>query len=228
MSRYTTQVRWIVEQTMVDNGVTATEDNWHYAYKILGLDDYPIFDETYRETINNKIIRHYYTREICGETVGRWRMFMRDTMHLIMPYYNQLYESEIIAKGIEPLKDTVMQRTEHAWGTAENDGTTSSQGTTTTDNTNVYQDTPQNEMIPTDIKQLKYATNVTIDDGTETSNVSGQSQSSGKYDNMVQNDESGSKVSQSELLKQYRETFLNIDMQVVYDQELQDCFMTVW
>ena len=58
--------------------------------------------------------------------------------------------------------------------------------------------------------------------------MSGQSQSSGKYDNMVQNDESGSKVSQSELLKQYRETFLNIDMQVVNDQELQDCFMTVW
>ena len=216
MSRYTTEVRWIVEQTLADNGVDATEANWHYAYPVLGLDDYPIFDEAYRETLNNKIIRHYYTREIGMETVGRWRMFMRDTMHLIMPYYNQLYQSEIIAKEIDPLKDTVVDNTEHAWGTAENNGQS------TASNTSVFQDTPQNEMIPTDIKGMKYATNVSIDDGN------GTSESSGKYDNMVVKSEKGSKVSQSDLLQKYRETFLNIDMQVVNDKELQDCFITVW
>lgn len=90
MSKYTTQLRWIVEQTLNDAGKPLTEDSWPYVYKTLGLDDYPLFDETYRETLNNKIIRHYYTREIGAETVGRFRMFIRDAMHLIMPYYNQL------------------------------------------------------------------------------------------------------------------------------------------
>ena len=47
MSTYTTQLRYIVES----------------GYD-LGLKNYPIFDEGYREVLNNKIIEHYYFREI--------------------------------------------------------------------------------------------------------------------------------------------------------------------
>lgn len=224
MSRYTTQLRYILEQTIADNNVANTEENWKVAYKMLGLDDYPIFDESYRETLNNKIIRHYYTREICAETVARWRMFMRDTMFMIMPYYNQLYESEIVAENIDPLKDTVMSNTEHAYGTANNSGQSTSESTN--GNTSVFEDTPQDEMIPTDIEDMKFATNVTIDKGSDSSN--GSSSSSGSYNNMVEKSESGSKTSQSDLLLKYRDTFLNIDQMVINDKELQDCFMTVW
>ena len=152
MSKYTTQLRWIVEQTLNDAGKPLVEDSWPFAYKTLGLDDYPLFDEAYRETLNNKIIRHYYTREIGAETVGRFRMFVRDAMHLIMPYYNQLYESERLAKGMEPLGDRNLQHTEHAWGNASNKGENSSQSSA--NQQNVYQDTPQNEMMPTQIKNL--------------------------------------------------------------------------
>jgi hypothetical protein len=212
MSKYTTQLRWIVEQTLNDAGKPLTEDSWPYVYKTLGLDDYPLFDETYRETLNNKIIRHYYTREIGAETVGRFRMFIRDAMHLIMPYYNQLYESERLAKGMEPLGDRNLQHTEHAWGNASNKGENSSQSSA--NQQNVFQDTPQNEMIPTQIKNLQYAT--------------GTSSSSGEYDNMVERLEKGYSRPQSELLQLYRDTFLNIDNSIVHDVELAQCFMTIW
>lgn len=224
MSKYTTELRWIVEQTLDDAGADRIEDNWSLCYDALGLADYPLFDEAYRETLNNKIIRHYYTREIGAETAGRFRMFVRDAMHLIMPYYNQLYESEILAKGMEPLGDRNLKHTEHAWGNASNTGENTSQSSA--NQQNVYQDTPQNEMIPTQIKNLQYATNVTIDE--DSANASGTSSSSGEYDNMVERTETGYSRPQTELLQLYRDTFLNIDNSIVHDVELSHCFLTIW
>ena len=100
MSKYSLQLRWLVEQTLADAKLPNIEANWHAAYDKLGLADYPIFDETYRETLNNKIVRHYWAYEIGSETSGLFRWNLRDAMFMIMPYYNQLYLSEITAKGI--------------------------------------------------------------------------------------------------------------------------------
>lgn len=224
MSRYTTQLRWVVEQALDDIGAPHEESMWKRVYSEVGLADYPIFEEAHRKILNDKIIRHYYTREIGAETVARWRMFVRDAMHLIMPYYNQLYESELLALGMEPLGDRNLSHVEHAWGTAENMGS----GTTesSTDTQNVYQDTPSSQMIPDQVKSLEYATNATFD--TETASGKASNESTGSYDNMVQRDETGYSRPQSELLKLYRETFLNIDNDVVHDRELAQCFMTIW
>lgn len=216
MSKFTTQLRFIVEQKLKDQGAVVDEENWPLIYDAIGLADYPIFQEAYRQTLNDKIIRHYYTREICAETVGRWRMFVRDAMFLIMPYYNQMYQSQIIAEGMEPLGDRNIQRAEHAWGTAENTGTS------TANTQDVFSDTPQSEMIPDQIKAMKYATNVTLDES------SGNTSSSGSYDNMVEHRESGYVRPQAELLEIYRKTFLNIDRDIVEDVELRQCFMTIW
>ena len=216
MSKYTTELRFIVEQGLTSRMADNIEANWPLIYSDIGLNDYPIFDEGYRETLNGKIIRHYYTREIGAETVGRWRMFVRDAMFLIMPYYNQLYESEVIAKNMVPLGDRNIQRIEKASGTSSTDSTS------TSDTTDVFQDTPQNEMIPAQIKNLQYATNVTIDSGTGTGHADGT------YENSVTHNETGYIRPQSELLRLYRDTFLNIDNDIVHDLELAQCFMTIW
>ena len=62
----------------------------------LPLDEYPIFDENHRAILNDKIIAHYYFREIGQETPSRFAFNLRRKMNEIMPYYNQLYESELI------------------------------------------------------------------------------------------------------------------------------------
>lgn len=79
MSKYTTELRYLIEN--------------HFD---LGLQDYPIFDEAYRETLNKKIINHYYFREIGMETAELFKIYLNMTMNEIMPYYNQLYKSELI------------------------------------------------------------------------------------------------------------------------------------
>lgn len=224
MSRYSVELRWIVEQTLADEGLEQTEEKWSACYDVLGLSDYPIFDEAYRETLNNKIIRHYYTREIGAETVGRFRLFVRDAMHLVMPYYNQMYESELLRAGIDPLTDKGSKSRERSHGSATNEGENSASSSASAQN--VYQDTPQSEMVAEQIRNLNYATNVTLDDDSSTS--SGVSSSKGEYDNTVEREESGYSRPQAELLKIYRDTLVNIDRLVVEDVELSHCFMTIW
>ena len=69
----------------------------------IGLSDYPIFDEQYREFLNAKIIDHYYYREIGLETVDMFIHQLRTKMAEIMPYYNKWYQAEDMMSNIDPL-----------------------------------------------------------------------------------------------------------------------------
>lgn len=224
MSKYTVQLRWILEQTLTDKGLDMSEANWGSAYDKLGLADYPIFDEAYRETLNNKIVRHYFMYEIGAETAGLFRMFVRDAMFLIMPYYNQLYLSEITAKGIQPLIDHARTITETASGTASNTANTDSTSAST--GQDVFSDTPQSALNLENIKDGKYAT--TADFTNASTSDTGKSSSSGSYDNKLSRTETGHDKAESELLLIWRDTFVNIDRDVVEDKALRECFMTIW
>lgn len=96
MSQYTTQIRYICE---VESGLTESvgyndADNviGTAAPKIFGF-SYPIFDEDYKSILQNKILEHYYTREIAFESVGLFKLKLRTKMREIMPKYNNLYSS---------------------------------------------------------------------------------------------------------------------------------------
>ena len=99
MSKYTTEVRFICET------YAGLDESADYAGIQEVLDksrdkvfdfDYPIFDENYRNVLEDKILKHYYTREIGAETIGLWKLWLNTRMNEIMPYYNQLYSSELI------------------------------------------------------------------------------------------------------------------------------------
>ena len=79
VSKYTTELRYLIENNFD-----------------IGLKDYPIFDENYREPLNRKIINHYYFREIGFETAELFKRYLNNTMNEIMPYYNQLFKSELL------------------------------------------------------------------------------------------------------------------------------------
>lgn len=91
MSDYTTQLRWPIERRQHETH--SNPDDYSQCYAMLGLDKYPIFDESYRAQLNDKIIKHFYFREIGFETLAQFRWYMARTMNENMPYFNQLYES---------------------------------------------------------------------------------------------------------------------------------------
>lgn len=107
MSKYTTQVRFVCEQkagyteSVGFSGIdTVLEKSWDKIFTT----KCNFFDESYRSPLCKKILKHFYFREIGLETVGEWMYYMNTLLEEIMPFYNQLYESELLRYN--PLQDT--------------------------------------------------------------------------------------------------------------------------
>lgn len=236
MSKYTTQVRFICETSAKlteSSGFNNIEDildkSWNKIFS-----DFPIFDEQYRAELCKKILRHYYTREICCETVGRWKLFLNDKMKNIMPYYNQLYQSELL--NIQPLVSVDRSVTHN--GTGSETKTTKRNGTNTTNSStdgstntwSYYSDTPQGGINGLDTND--YLTNATHNVGSDTtiSRLNGETSDNetgnGTRKDMYVDKVLGFEGNQSEMLLKFRETFLNIDMMVI--DELKDLFFTLY
>lgn len=73
--------------------------------KIFG--NFPIFREDYREPLCKKILLHFYQEEIGMETDGDFILRLNVKMNEIMPYYNKLYESELL--DFDPFENVSMQ-----------------------------------------------------------------------------------------------------------------------
>ena len=113
MSKYTTEVRFICEHDAgLESSVgfsqvdTVLDRCWNQIFTT----NTTFFDESYRSVLCKKILKRYYTREIGCETVGLWKLWMNERLESIMPYYNQLYKSELIE--FNPMYDVDLA-TEH-------------------------------------------------------------------------------------------------------------------
>lgn len=99
MSKYTTQVRYICESF---SGLEESEGYRGINDVILGAipkifdADIKLYDEQYKTVLFTKILRHYYTREICEESVGLWLLRFNNRLHEIMPYYNEMYKTTLL------------------------------------------------------------------------------------------------------------------------------------
>jgi hypothetical protein len=171
MSKYTTELQNIL-QTDFD----------------LGMDTYPIFSSAYRDTLNNKIFNHYKFYEIGFETAERFKHYLNTTMNEIMPYYNKLYQSELLV--INPLlsferktdstKDIGSTTIKEVDNTANSTGDTNVlinntinqdtildttknlDSTNTVKNKDIHSDTPQSILQDTDIETNYFASDVNI------------------------------------------------------------------
>lgn len=109
MSVYTTQLRYVCEEAIgLKHSSANAYDVIREARPLVFNFPYPIFDVNYKQTLEEKIMAHYYMREIGAETVGLWKFYLQRKMNEIMPYYNQLYESALIE--FNPMEDTKLDR----------------------------------------------------------------------------------------------------------------------
>lgn len=134
MAKYTTEVRSICENKAglkeskgFSDVDTILADSWDKIFTT----HCTFFDENYRPVLCQKILKHYYTREIGMETVGLWMLFMNRKLEEIMPYYNQMYESELIE--FNPMYNMNLHKSRSIMGTES--GTESGTETGTKNNT---------------------------------------------------------------------------------------------
>lgn len=194
----------------------------------IALSDYPIFDEAHRPILNERIIDHYFYREIGFETIDIFVRMLRTRMREIMPYYNQLYSTEKMT--YDPFITTDM-KTSSAYTNRNNTRATSSNQGRNDSNTSsisraINSEMPQtrlagNENYATSAADSKSETKV---GGTSEASSSDSSESTGGGD--TTSFQSGFTGDRNQLLAGYRQNLLNLDMMVV--GELDSLFMRVW
>lgn len=279
MSKYTTEVRFICENKSglkISGGSGDVDSIIANSWNKIFTSKAPFFDEEYRSILCQKILKHYYLREICCETVGIWTLWMNTRLEEIMPYYNQLYESAKIEFNPMHNVDLTSKHDRNVEGTSKEDGTRTDNttgkrtltGNRDTDNTSVgtrnttnssdetkrdlYSDTPQgaitgleNENYLTNARKITDNVNGTGNEETNTTEKSDTDYSetedtTGKIDGVTSNTGKTNTTedyletiigkqgteSFSSLLNEFRETFLNIDMQVI--EEFNDLFFGLW
>lgn len=190
----------------------------------IGLDHYPIYDESYRATLNGKIVDHYLNREIGMETIPMFRLAMRRKMNEIMPVYNLLYKSTQIE--YDPLS-TVDLRTVSTGTVAsdtDNAGSNETTGDTSSVSRAVSSTTPQTMLSPNE----DYATGSSDSNGDTTakSNASESSTSKVSANNSGDSHTTGYQGLPAELIMRYRQAIINVDLMIIED--LEELFMLVW
>ena len=211
MSNYTTQLRFICEELAGYNEsqdyVSIDEVIDRAIPKIFDF-EFPIYDNAYRNVLCKKIIMNYYTHEIGSETVALWKLRLRNKLEIIMPYYNQLYETAKIK--IDPLSNMDYSRNYKR----EHDGTDTGEN----NDWNLFQDTPQGGIDG--VEDENYLTTATHNKGTLTTT----------YDTTETYVESlkglNGTYTQTRLLMDYRDTLFNIDKMII--DELSDLFFMLW
>lgn len=257
MSRYTTELRYICEvesglsESVGYNDISNVLTNART--KIFSF-DYPIFDSNYKETLETKILRHFYTREIGFETYGLWKLKLETKMNEIMPYYNQLYLSELIEynplytksirkEGNKQIDEDYEKENSRATNETKTSAEQGSKNITNSESGwELYSDTPQGDI--TGIENLNnnmYLTNATknTNNGSEnetttktkndskTGSVTDNGTGIKSTDNTYWETISGyENKNPSKSLLEYRKTFLNIDMMII--EELEDLFFQMW
>lgn len=258
MSKFTTEVRFICESSVGETeskGFDSINTIITQAAPLIFNFDFPIFDEAYRLPLEVKILRHFYTREICEETVGLWKLRLQDRLCSIMPYYNKLYNSELIE--FNPMYDVDIERKHLRDNSADekrvdvansstngfNKRTEKTNGQTAESGWNLHSDTPQGGVNGIDaLEGNMYLTDATKN--TNSGSNSNENESFGIDKNVESRDSRGSTTvnnteqyiemvagkqgsgSFSRMLEEFRKTFLNIDAMIL--EELSDLFFGLW
>lgn len=185
------------------------------------MDSYPIFDENYRNTLNQNILYHYYENEIGFETASLFRFYLNQKLNEIMPYYNELYK---VQKKLidENLLLNNVNLTEKLIGSNRTE--TNSKSESSNNGKSLFQDTPQGQISQTDINNQTWATNLTLNKNE----IADQSNATGSGTNeyvktIIGNN--GGKFN-IDVLNDIKNNLMNIDLMII--NELNDLFMGIF
>ena len=186
-------------------------------------------NEDLRQNFIQKFYDEYMFREIGFETVERFKRSLLGKLNKIMPYYTQLYHTELESKNINFLlnKDLIETFEREVSGTSEinSNSTSNANGTSTANSNDIMYDTPNSRIdditkYPTQGSQGEN-TATTNSNGTSTSNQTGENTQTEKT-SLISKGNIGI-TSSAQLLKEWRDVIINIDEMILND--LEDLFM---
>lgn len=222
MSTFTITLREAIEATggtseYVDGRTRLVGSN-------IGLEYYPIFNESYRDMLNSLIVDHYWNEEIAHETVAVFRQRLSSHMFLHMPTFNKRYNlaltefdplvtMQILNKG----KATSVQ-------TATSEAASSGVSNARAGSRNVFSDTPGAMLAG----NADYATNAS--DATQftdsDSNSDDSSHTESESGGETESSTTGYNGAPADILMRAQQAIVNIDLMVI--DSLQPLFFGLW
>ena len=207
MSKYTIELRYLYE-----------DENFNlfdFPYNLYNNDLKPWFEE--------KFYQHFMFYEIGFDTIGMFKQRLMSKLNDIYPYYRELYETEIRAKGIDfmlnkDLKESYIREL--------NSNSNSNQESNVTSNSlsTAGQLTPS--LIANSQKIDKFMDTAQKDNNSTISSSSGESNGNSKEEYTLTSQGNIGITSSAELLTKWRETLLNIDLMIF--EECNDLFMQIF
>ena len=212
--------------------------------------DFYVDDAQVRKAFEDKFIKHYYYREIGFESPFMFIQKLESHLLLNMPYWKQLYQTELEARGINFLLNKDLHETFIREIDTENEtsGTNNTQQTSTNvsslnqegTSTNAHKESSLRDGVSTSSLVDGYLTGTSSDNGsnstTGTSNSSGNLTSEGT----LSQSENGKTIEKTELLSQgnigvvssahllkaWREVLINMDEIII--ESCNDLFMKIY
>ena len=210
MSKYTIELRKI-----------------HQSHKIFDFDyDFYTNDETIKYNFEDKFINEYYFNEIGFETIHRFKQRLRTKLNKIMPYYRQLYQTELRSKDIDFMlnKDLeeVYERVLEGSNTSMNDVTVNNNSTSDVLESNIDNG---NASLELEKGSLTNVGKSTLNDNTTSSNSVNDTTNQTEKTKLSSKGNIGI-TSSAELLEKWRKVIINIDDLII--NECSDLFMQVY
>ena len=194
------------------------------------MTSYPIFDENYRDTLNDNILYHYYENEIGFETAPLFRFYLNQRLNEIMPKYNELYKAQknLVDNNLL-LSNTNLTEGLQGTNSTTSSSTSSSTNSGSSNSKNLFQDTPQGNIPSQDIDaQNVYATNITLDHNSTSNSINDSSNATGSGTNSYLKTITGNNGGKYniDLLNDIKNNLMNIDLMII--NELSDLFMGIF
>lgn len=172
-----------------------------------------------KDKLAERIIDHYYTREIGTDAIGQFILFAKDKMNEIMETYAQLIYSAAIK--FDPLVNVDYKETYSGSSDSNSSSNSQSNGSGLT----VNSDTPQGQINKNSILNGSYASSTGANETENTMTDSSRNQGTEDYVKTMKGNSGVSATAQA-LIKQYRDYIRALNTEIVY--ELEPLFMGLY
>lgn len=231
MAKYTIELRNVI----ILNGLNEVKSY----FTNYNIEDYLLpsqiekidFNMWNKDKLAQKIIDHYYMREIGYETIALFKHFAKVTMQEIMERYLPLIYTKFLE--YDPLVniDYTEEFERNIEGSSENSGNSNSSSSNNAEGLNILNDTPQTNISKQDIETGAYASNVnqsesssSIENETNVEN-NGSSTTDENYTRRVHGN-NGAIITNQRLVQEFRQTIVAVDEQII--KELNKLFMSIY
>ena len=214
--------------------------------------EYPFYidDEDAKTKFEEKFMLYYWNCEIGFETFARFQKALQARLTIKMPYYQQLYATELASKDIsfllnKDLRETFTREiatenettgTNNTKQTSNNESSLNQEGTTT----NTHKESSIRDGVSTSSLVDGYLTGVSSDNGSNSTTGTTNSTDNLTSEGTLSQTENGKTIektdllsqgnigitSSAELLQKWRDVLINIDEIIIED--CRDLFMRIY